>query len=197
MSSTATRDRDERGRYQVFQAGVKESSIVAGIINEELEKMFQNIILRLNDPDISSLDTRQQDEVTAAKQDLKAAIAARFGNPVATSCISVKRGPSRWNGYVKANFRKVKERLGENGKFSHVLALILAEWKHIMPVLSEQWKALPAEEKACFPVTGSSDIVQDMEDVLSVGISFEDSKKKAAMLWKQMRQQVCFKRRES
>ena len=91
---------------------MKKKSIVAQIVHEELDKFWENAQNRLNalEPEVYT-DGATQDEIREAKKDLKSAVAARFGNPVTASCLSVIRGLIRWNGYIKDNFKRKRDEL--------------------------------------------------------------------------------------
>jgi hypothetical protein len=110
----ATR-RDEKGRFIQIAEDIGNTSVVARIINEELDQFWERATQRLNELDTASFIGNTQEEINAAKMDIKAAVAARFGNPVTASCMTVPRGPTPWNGYIKANFKRKRDEIDGDG----------------------------------------------------------------------------------
>lgn len=94
-----------------FVDEMKKKSIVREIIHEELDKFWENAQQRLNALEAGLYDEATQHEIREAKRDLKSAVAARFGNPVKASCLTVLRGPTRWNGYIKDNFKRKRDEI--------------------------------------------------------------------------------------
>lgn len=101
--------RDDQGRYEQDTEDMRNRSVVASIIHEELDNFFKSASDRLN-----ALTTEDMDEETAlavaeSKKDIRNAVAMRFGNPIASSFISTTRSPSSWNGFYKDNWAVVAE----------------------------------------------------------------------------------------
>jgi hypothetical protein len=101
--------RDDQGRFEQDIDDMKNRSIVAGIIHDELDKFFESSTARLNELDIEDMDQETAEAIADAKKDLKSAIAKRFGNPITSSCISTTRALSSWNGFYKDNWARFAE----------------------------------------------------------------------------------------
>ena len=82
-------------------------SIVSGIIHDDLEKFWTSTQKRLAKVDEEPLDEDTVVEIAAPKKDLKTAVANRFGNPVAASCMTLLRGRNAWNGFQRDNYQRI------------------------------------------------------------------------------------------
>ena len=67
----------------------------------------------MNELNLEDYDEDTINVIKEARQDIRIAVAERFGNPVATSCISIARGPTPWNGYEHDNHKGKREELGD------------------------------------------------------------------------------------
>ena len=95
---------------------MRNKNIASGIIHEELDKFWATTMVRLNALDPTNFEETTAQMISDAKMDLKAAIANRFGNPIADSCRTVICGASEWNGYVKDKLKRKREEKVENGE---------------------------------------------------------------------------------
>jgi hypothetical protein len=101
--------RDDRGRYEQDTEDMRNRSVVASIIHEELDKFFKSASDRLNALTTEDIDEETALAVAESKKDIRNAVAMRFGNPIASSFISTTRSPSSWNGFYKDNWAVVAE----------------------------------------------------------------------------------------
>ena len=108
---TSLTPRDAKGRYIKFINEMKKTSIVREIIHNELDKFWENAQQRLNALESGLYDEATQHEIREVKKNLKAAVAACFGNPVMASYLTVLCGPIRWNGYIKDNFKRKRDEI--------------------------------------------------------------------------------------
>ena len=91
--------RDEKGRFIQIAEDIGNTSVVARIINEELDQFWERATQRLNELDTVSFIGNTQEEI----------------NPVTASCMTVPRGPTPWNGYIKANFKRKRDEIDGDG----------------------------------------------------------------------------------
>jgi hypothetical protein len=106
---TRQEKRNDRGRFEQDIEDMRNRSIVSGIIHDELENFWTSAQKRLKELDEESMDEETIVEIAQAKKDLKAAVANRFGNPVAASCMTLLRGRNTWNGFQKDNYQRMKD----------------------------------------------------------------------------------------
>jgi hypothetical protein len=88
---TEPRPRQFEGTYQAAMKRMDVHSPVSKIVHEELDEFFQRVRDRLNNLDSHSSTIEVNNEI-------KSALAFRFGNPVAKACMTLVKGPNTWNG---------------------------------------------------------------------------------------------------
>ena len=85
--------RASNSRYTRLIETMTRHSVVSKIIEDELEAFCERATARLNELNLEDYDEDTINVIKEARQDIRIAVAERFGNPVATSCISIARGP--------------------------------------------------------------------------------------------------------
>jgi hypothetical protein len=108
---TEPRPRQFEGTYQAAMKRMDVHSPVSKIVHEELDEFFQRVRDRLNNLDSHSSTIEVNNEI-------KSALAFRFGNPVAKACTTLTKGPNTWNGYQHDNFMRKFDELRENNPSS-------------------------------------------------------------------------------
>ena len=62
--------------------------------SDELKAFCKRATAWLNELNLEDYDEDTVNVIKEARQDIRIAVTERFGNPVATSCISIARGPT-------------------------------------------------------------------------------------------------------
>ena len=106
---TGQEKRNDRGRFEQDIEDMRNRSIVSDIIHDELENFWMSTQKRLKELDEESMNEEIIVEIAEIKKDLKAAVANRFGNPIAVSCMTLLRGRNTWNGFQKDNYQRMKD----------------------------------------------------------------------------------------
>src|SRR5579859_3263049 len=106
---------DQKGRYTAEVADMRQNSIVARIVLDELDSFWERVTLALNRLRVEEHDPDTQNAIAAAKTDIKAAIAARFGRPTSTAAVAMKCAISGWNLFDSENRQAVREELQRSG----------------------------------------------------------------------------------
>lgn len=185
--------RDDRGRYEQDTEDMRNRSVVASIIHEELDNFFKSASDRLNVLTTEDMDEETALAVSQAKKDIRNAVAIRFGNPIASSVISTTRLPSSWNGFYKDNWTVVaqewkSEHPGE-GKSFHWVFTIELRVGEVSARLSAKWQSLDDDIKKNYPINGKNTSRQ------AFGKNFlldqpEIHKRNRQKLWNSMKNQV-------
>jgi hypothetical protein len=141
MNSEMRRARQFDGTYDFAMEILDSCSPASKIVHQELDVFFAKVRQRL---------TEASPEATAAQinADIKSALAFRFGNPVAKSCMPLSKGPNAWNDFQRDNYKRKADELQEvDGKESlrkHFDRLGLPPNKaQVVQALSMDWRTLP------------------------------------------------------
>ena len=106
--------RGEDGRFMSAD-NMKRDSIIANIIQEEVDLFLERVKSRLNEVDFSRMNGREKDEVLQAKEDIIQAVGSHFGLSTAKSCIRFTRKRSAWNAFSHENYSDTKNKLIDEG----------------------------------------------------------------------------------
>jgi len=129
----------ENAQYLLDQA-----SPAAKIVGEELDAFFENARRRLAEelPQYQNMDPAQ------ISDDIRKAVAFRFGYPVAKQLTKVRRRQNSWNAFVNENYKKKFSQTDMDGRdgifsllFYNLRLLVEAKRRHVMKSLSEDWRA--------------------------------------------------------
>ena len=184
--------RNCKGRYDLDIEDMRNRSLVSGIIHDELDKFWENATSRLSTLEVEGMDEETIKQISEAKKDLKSAIALRFGNPLASSCVTILRGPSGWNGYQKDNFNRVRMMLresdGKGGLLTPYCANIDPSFKEVQEVLSRGWKEFDEARKKNYPVRGKDGIEPPLNHIIAD--QEEHHRRKRRKLWNNMKNEV-------
>jgi hypothetical protein len=136
------------GRYESHIEEMRQNSVVARIVHDELERFWERVNLAFNQLREEELDPDTQQDIAVAKQDIKAAIAARFGRPGAHLAATFTRRLSGWNLFDMEHRKTIQEEFELAGLRTSPFynADLANDFEAVVKELSRRWQTANQEE---------------------------------------------------
>jgi hypothetical protein len=178
--------RAPNARYAAELDDMRQNSVVARIVLDELDTFWERVTSKLNELQLEEYDEDTQNAIADAKGDIKAAVAARFGKPVST-VVTAKRNLSGWNLFVSENKKKFREELESRGQrlsFPSLPLTVASDFTHVSKELSVRWATADKELYISRAKQKSEGVGELLEDQAKI------QRRRRKTLWGNMKKSV-------